>query len=210
MIRKSLALTLVVLLVLLAAGCGKKSIEREANNQPTQQQQNQQTQTGNTTTPSQSTGTTNTQQQPPAQSFFAPEPKPAYQKVSLGPLKVGAVAKVGPLSVTVEEKAVVDKAPGLPPGYFYVVMKATIKVEGKDDYTVNSSDHFKMETPEAKTMPFNIQATAQRSPRLQGTIEAGKSLQGWLGYLIKNQPGTFKYKFVHPDYGDAYWEFTLQ
>lgn len=200
--RKSIALTLLaVLLTLVASGCGKRAIEAEQGSKPVVTNPGN----SNTTTP----GNSNTTPEAPKESFFAPPPTPTFEKVNLGPLKLTEPAKAGPLTVTVDEKVVINKAAGLPPNYVHLVMKITVKNEGKDDYTINTTEHFKMETPEGKTMLVNIQATAQRSPRLQGTLQSGQTQTGWLGYLIKNQPGNFKYKFTHPDYGDAYWEFGL-
>ncbi|HYF95789.1 MAG TPA: DUF4352 domain-containing protein [Symbiobacteriaceae bacterium] len=208
MTKKRIALSLAVLLMLLAVGCGKKAIEGEVTTPPPADKA---TPAANATTTTPSTNNPSAPaQEEPKQSFFAPEPKPAYEKVNLGPLKVATPAQVGPLTVTLAEMSAVTKAPGLPPNYVYLVMRASVKNNGKEEYTINSSDHFKMETPEGKVMPFNIQATAQRNPRLQGTIVAGGAMEGWLGYLVKNQPGAFKYRFIHPDYGSAFWEFSIQ
>jgi len=68
----------------------------------------------------------------------------------------------------------------------------------------------KMETPEGKVMPMNVTATAQKSPRLQGTIQPGGSASGWLGYMVKAQDGMFKFRFIHPDWGEARWEFAIR
>lgn len=209
MTKKGLALALAALLMVLAAGCGKSAGDPNAPQTNTAASNGSSSSSGSSSGSGNSSGTVT---QPPQQSFFAPEPTKTapVEKANLGPLQLAAPAKVGPLTVTVTEKAVVTKAPGLPPNYAYVVMNVTVKNDSKDDYTINTADHFKLETPEAKPMPLNVQASAQRNPRLQGTLEPGSTKQGWLGYLVKVQGGTFKYKFTHPDYGDAYWEFAIQ
>ncbi|HWI63719.1 MAG TPA: DUF4352 domain-containing protein [Symbiobacteriaceae bacterium] len=202
--KKSLALLLAIAVMLVAAGCGKKAIEGgDTGNKPVASNPG-------TTTPSNPANPGSTPAPEPKQTFLPPEPKPAFERVNLGDLKVPSEAKIGPLTVKVEERAIVTKTAGLPPNYYYLVMKVTIVNGGKDEYTINTTDHFKMETPEAKLMPFNVQATAQRSPRLQGTLEGGKSQTGWLGYMVKVQPGNFKFRFTHPDWGDLFWSFPIQ
>lgn len=207
MTKKTLALLLAACLMVLAVGCGKHVDERNAEKKEA---------ASNTTSSSGTNSNTNSTTQTteePVKTFFAPpveEKKPEWVRVDKTGLKLGDAVKAGPLALTVLEKAAVTKAAGLPPGYVYLVMHISIKNEGKEDYTINTADHFKLETPEAKTMPYNVQATAQKSPKLQGTLQQGQSADGWLGYLVKGQPGTFKYHFIHPDYGEAVYEFAIQ
>lgn len=202
--RKSWAVLVMAAVMVMAVGCGKSAPEPGKNTGVSAPAAN------NTkgTTPSNNSSTTPTT---PAAGKDQPKAaEPVYEKVTLGPLKMGETAKVGPLSVTVKEFASVEKAAGLPPNYAFVVLNLTIKNDGKDNYTINATDHFKMETPEAKIMTLSPNATAQKSPRLQGTIEAGGTASGWLGYMVKIQPGNFKYRYVHPDWGTAHWEFAIR
>jgi|GEM_PF-2089461 len=152
--------------------------------------------TGGTTTAG--AGQTNQQQEP------------VYEKVNLTGLKPGDSAKVGPITVTLKQTNVVTNGAGLPPGYVHLMTEIDVTNEGSDLYTINMTDHFKLETPEGKKAPYNVTATANRSPRLQGSLEQGKSATGWIGYLSKSVAGNYKYSFIHPDYGQATWEFAIQ
>lgn len=138
------------------------------------------------------------------------EEKKGYEKVTVGPLKAGETAKVGPLSITLKQTNVVDKAAGLPAGYIHLMTELVVHNEAAAPYTLNITDHFKLETPEGKKAPYNIQATANRTPRLQGTVEQNKETTGWIGYLSKRVAGKYKYQFTHPDFGQATWEFAIQ
>lgn len=204
MTRKSWAVVAIAAMLVLAVGCGKSAGEPGKNTGVSAPAANNQG-----TTPSTGTSTT-TPTTPTAGKDQPKAAEPTYEKVTLGPLKMGDTAKVGPLSVTVKEMSVIEKATGLPPNYAFVVMNLTIKNDGKDGYTINATDHFKMETPEAKIMTLSPNATGQKSPRLQGTIEGGGTASGWLGYMVKIQPNNFKYRYNHPDWGTAHWEFAIR
>jgi hypothetical protein len=134
-------------------------------------------------------------------------PAPA-EKAQLGPLAVGDTAEVGLLTVTVHQVETVDEAPA--PGYTYVLIDVTVQNNGAAAYTVNPTEQHKLTTPEEKNAPYNLQATSYRTPRLNGTFRQGESGQGWLGFLAKRMDGTYRYTFIHPEYGEATWEFTIQ
>lgn len=218
MMRKRLSLLALAVLLVFAAGCGKYADDGPKGGATTSN--NQSTDSNNTTSSNSDTSgssgsgsgsTTATGSQvatTPPPSKKAPDPLPA-EKAKVGPLKMGEEAKVGPITVTLTEMAVFDKGAGLPPGYVHAVAHLKIAYNGTDKYTINVTDHLKMETPEGKRAPFNLQATANREPRLQGTVERGGSADGWLGYLTKRVQGTYKFMFIHPDFGEATWEFSL-
>lgn len=211
MMSKRLTLLAVAVLLVFAAGCGKNADDPGAKGNTTGGNQttgsNTNTNSNSTTggkidssgtqTGTQPTGSTDTKTEQPA------------AKANLGPLKVGEAAKIGPLTVTLTEFAVFDKAAGLPPGYVHFVANVSIANAAKEQYTINVTDHLKMETPEGKKAPFNLQALANKNPRLQGTVETGGNTAGWLGYLTKRVAGNYKFMFIHPDYGQATWEFPL-
>ena len=129
-------------------------------------------------------------------------------KVQLGPLAVGESAQVGPLTVTMHRAETVDQAPA--PGYTYLLIEVTVENGGSAPYTVNPTEQHKVQTPEEKNAPYNLQATALRTPKFQGTLRQGESGSGWLGFLAKKLEGTYTYTFTHPEHGEATWEFTLQ
>lgn len=201
---KRIAIALAALLLLLTAGCGKNAPDASgatANN-PTQ----------STTSPSGSGSNNSNVPASAANNSALPivkkETQAPVEKVTLGPLAVGALAKVGLMDYKLEELAVVSKAGGLAPGYVYLVTKLTITNNTKDPFTINTSDHIKLEAPDGKIARYNVSATAQRNPRLQGTLQPGESQTGWLGYMIKVQEGKYKMTFTHPDFGQATYEFT--
>lgn len=219
--RKLLSL-LVVALLLVAAGCGKYADEgnqggKTAGNNSSSDSSNSggsnagnssnsgssnssDSNTNNSDSSNNSSGGSNTAQNNSQQTA---------EKVNLGPLKAGEAAKLGPLTVTLNQVNVVDKAAGLPPGYIHLMTEVTVVNDGSAVYTANITDHFKTETPEGKKAPYNVQATANRSPRLQGTLKTGENVTGWIGYLAKRVNGNYKFMFIHPDYGQATWEFPL-
>lgn len=129
--------------------------------------------------------------------------------VSVGPLNLGESAQVGPLTVTVRKVDIVAEAQGMPPGYVYALPEIEVKNGGDKAYTINTTEHFRMETPEGKKAPYNMQAAGHRDPKLSGTVDPGQSSSGFMAHLAKKVDGTYKYQFVHPDYGDATWEFGL-
>lgn len=188
--RKLLIWLTAVLLAVVAAGCGKHADETGPG--------------APASGASGSTGTAGGGQDTPSNGGTAPEPA---EKVQLGPLAVGDTAEVGPLTVTVSKIEAVDQAPA--PGYTYVLVELTVENSGAAAYTVNPTEQHKVQTPEEKNAPYNLQATAVRSPRLQGTLKQGESVTGWLGFLAKKMEGTYTYTFTHPDYGEAVWEFSL-
>lgn len=215
--RRLVSLLAAATLLVFVAGCGKNADESTNTPAPSTSQSGSKTETaGGSGTTQQSSGTTQsgTTQSGTSGNNNSSQAKPAEQtqpaeKVVLGPLKAGETAKLGPLTVTLKQLAVVDRATGIPPGYVYLVAELSVLNEGAAAYTLNITDHFRAETPEGKKAPYNPQATALRSPRLQGTVEQGKSIEGWLGYLSKKVAGKYKYQFVHPEYGEATWEFSL-
>lgn len=216
--RKALLIAAAMLLVFMA-GCGKN-----AGEQPKSPAQNSGTPSSTSTsggttaatgansssnaasnTPSNTSGGTNSATAP-TQGTNVQQP---MEKVNLGPLKPGEAAAVGPLTVTLKQTTIASGAAGVPPGYVYLLAEIEVKNGDKEHYTLNITDHFKVETPEGKKAPYNVQATAYGDPRLQGSIEPGKSITGWIGYLAKKVDGTYKYSFIHPDWGEATWEFGL-
>lgn len=209
--RKILTLAAVTLLLVFVAGCGKNATEGNApapgNTAQTPANSAPSNSNNNTSSSSQTTNNNNsssaTQTQPKQDA-----PK-AFEKVDVGPLKPGEPGKIGPLTVTLKQTNVVDKAAGLPQGYIHLMAEIVVSNEAAAVYTMNITDHFKLETPEAKKAPYNVQATANRSPRLQGSVEQGKSSTGWIGYLSKKVAGKYKYQFIHPEWGTVTWEFSL-
>ncbi len=186
MVKKSLALVLALLLMVVAAGCGKNAPAEGTG--------------GGTAAQSGAAGSTDGGTE--AQT-------PTYEKVDLGPFKLGETAEVGPVAITFNEVGRIDSGAGIPPGYLFVLVNVTVKNNGEAPYTINVTEQFKVGTPEGKDARYNIMASGQRSPRLQGTITKGKEMTGWMGFLAKLGDGTYQLKFSHPDYGTAYWEFEL-
>lgn len=216
--NKHLAAGLLALLLVFAAGCGKYADENKGGNSATTSgtqaaggTTNSSTSNGNTSTSS-STSTANTGASNTSSAIPNPPPRKVYEKVTLGPLQKGQEAKVGPLTIKFEEFNVVDKAAGLPQtgGYVFLVVKMSVTNSGDEPYAVNVGDNFKMETPEAKKSNWNVQASATRTPRLEGTIAKGETKTGWMGYLVKKQAGNFKFTFTHMDWGEAHWLFAIQ
>lgn len=201
--KKVLVGLLAALLALAVAGCGKNAVETGPGG------------TGSSSAGSGSStgsggsgaagGTSASGSQGASGGTSAPAPA---ESVQLGPLAVGDAAEVGPLTVTVHQVEAVDQAPA--PGYTYVMVEVTVQNGGASLYTVNPTEHHKLRTPEDKSAPYNPQAVALRSPKLQGSARQGESVNGWLGYLAKRMDGTYRYTFIHPDYGEATWEFTIQ
>jgi cytoskeletal protein RodZ len=213
--RKVLSLLAAATLLVFVAGCGKNADDTKGANTASNSSSSSSTSSSSSapsssaSSSSSSTASNSNSSTSAASTPKKEEPKPV-EKVKVGPLKVGETAKVGPLSVTLKQTAVVDKAAGIPAGYIYLLAEVQVANDGSDAYTINITDHFKLDTPEGKKAPYNVQATANREPRLQGTIEQGKNSSGWIGYLSKKVAGTYKYQFIHPDYGEATWEFSLK
>lgn len=211
--KKLLSLLAIVVLLAFAAGCGKNAGEEpkggnSASNSTGATGGKSESNSSGTGAGSNSSGTgTGTSTTTPT---TPKEEKKTYEKVTLGPLKAGESAKIGPLTVTLKQVNVVDKAAGLPQGYVHLMTELVIANEDSPPYTVNITDHYKLETPEGKKAPYNVQATANRTPRLQGTLEKGQSVTGWIGYLSKRVAGSYKYMFIHPDYGEVTWTFSIQ
>ncbi len=203
--RKLIGLA-ALLLVLALAGCGKNAAEPGAAPASSSGSGSGSSASSGTNPGTGSTSTNTTGASNPAAD--APK-KPTYEKVSLKGLKPGSEAKVGPLTVKLEEINVVSKAPGLPAGYAYLLARVTVNNAGDVDYTINTSDHLKLLAPGGTVSRVNAQASAQRNPKLQGTLQKGDSATGWLGYLVKVGDGDFQYTFTHTDWGDAAWEFPL-
>lgn len=133
----------------------------------------------------------------------------APQRANLGPLKIGELAKIGPIEVTMQEIYLVQKAAGIPPGWAYLLIKINVANQDKAPYTMNITDYYKVMMPNDKAGRYNVSATAQRQPKLSGTLQPGESQSGWAGYLIQVIDGTYKLTIGHPDFGDATWEFKL-
>jgi hypothetical protein len=214
MIRKSLGPTLVALL-LLASGCGKNAPVPGSTAPPTSSSSGGgPSSSGGSSTPTgagSNPGTTGTAPAASGGQSTGPANQPQQcNKVNAGPLKKGDNAKVCAVSVKLKDVAVITGSAGLPPGYAYVVVDLDVKNDGTAEYTINVTDHFKLTAPDGKNRQFNVQATAQRNPRLQGAIKQGEAQSGWLGYLVKLDPGTFTFAFTHPDYGSATWEVPIQ
>ncbi|MFZ5813904.1 MAG: DUF4352 domain-containing protein [Bacillota bacterium] len=215
MIRKRLALLLAALMI-LAVGCGKNAPDPNAVPAAGGSSQgsgssgssgsgstvsNPSGSSSSNSSGSNSAGTgSNTSGQKEQQ------PSAPAEKVKLGPLKVGETAKVHVFEVTLHEVGLVTKAGGLPPGYGYMLIRFTVKNGSNGQYAINVTDHFKLMQPDGKPGRYNISATAQRNPKLGGTLAPGDSGSGWAGYLIKLGSGTFKLTYTHPDFGEAVWE----
>lgn len=214
--RRMLKLVAAALLALVIAGCGKNA---DPNPNPSNTGGGS---SGGTTTnnPGSNTGansggnnanagTNGNNNNAGNSNTGGTKPPPTTEKVNLTGLKVGEPAKLGPLTVTVTQVVAVDQVAGLQQGYVYAMVEIDVKNDGAP-YTINVTEHFRMETPEGKKANYNMQAAAQRSPKLQGTVEKGQSTKGWLGHLTKSMAGAYTFKYTHPDLGDATWEFSLQ
>lgn len=127
----------------------------------------------------------------------------------MGPLKIGGLANVGPLEFTMQEIYLVQKAAGIPPGWAYLLIKIEVANKDKASYTMNITDYYKVTMPNDKAGRYNVSATAQRQPKLSGSLQPGESQSGWAGYLIQVLDGTYKLNIGHPDFGEATWEFKL-
>jgi hypothetical protein len=202
--KKKMLLALA-LIMLVAAGCGKNAAPGggPANSAPSTPQ------TGNAgNTPGQTGQPGQTAQPLPGQSGpSAAPPKQEFQKVDLGPLKVGDVAKIGPLEVKVANIVTKKKAPGLPPNtnLAYVLVLVNIKNTGTVDYPINLTEHFKFINVEEKSYVMSAAATNTEKDRLTGTVKGGETVEGYIGYMPKLVTGTNKVLFTHPDWGTAYW-----
>ncbi|HEY3364717.1 MAG TPA: DUF4352 domain-containing protein [Symbiobacteriaceae bacterium] len=211
MIKRSLAVLLAVLLLALAAGCGKNAADPGAKPSGN----GNSTDNGQSSSASPSTAPSDT----PASSLPTPsspgwvsstdkaqQPK-TCDPVNLGPLKKGESAKLCSVTITLVE--VNTATNGAPQGYAYVLLHFTVKNQGDADFTINTMDHFKLDTPDGKVNTTNATATSQRNPRLQGTLAKGQSTEGWVGFLSKQVKGDYKFTFAHPDFGKAVWTFSL-
>ncbi|HLO02831.1 MAG TPA: DUF4352 domain-containing protein [Symbiobacteriaceae bacterium] len=202
--KKKMLLALA-LVMLVAAGCGKNSAPPgPVGSTPSGT-------TGGATGGTGGTGGTGSNTQPlpgqPGQS--AAPPKQEFQKVDLGPLKAGEVAKVGPLEVKVVSFTKKTKAPGLPPNtsLAFVLVLINIKNTGTVDYPINLTEHFKFANVAAKTYVMSTAATNTEKNRITGTVKAGETVEGYIGYMPTLTPGTNKMLFTHPDWGTAFWEW---
>lgn len=136
--------------------------------------------------------------------------KPIFVPVSLANLGVNETANLGPISYTVTATWLVKQAPAFPQGYGFVLVEIHIKNEGKERYSINSVEHFVLTDKDGKNYKLNAQASGQRSPRLQGILEGGQELQGWLGYLLKVYHGDYTLTIKpSPDWGEATYNFQL-
>lgn len=198
-----LALALVLLAV---AGCGKNATPggNQGSNTPQASNPSVGGSSGNTNPSGPSSGGTSGGSTAPNQT-----PKSTYEKANLGPLKMGDVAKVGPLEVKVTNVVVKKKAPGLPPNstLVYALVMVSVKNTGTEDYVFNLTEHFKFLNAEGKTYVFNTPATNTEQQRLNGTVKPGQTSEGYIGYMVKLVAGTNKFVYVHPDWGTATWEY---
>jgi hypothetical protein len=196
--KKTIAILLSVLL-LAAVGCGKKA-DGDQPKSPGNTSNNNSGQNNNNNNSSSngnnSGGNSNSEKKP-------------VEKVDLGPLKEGDSAKVGDVEVKVQQFAVKTKAPGLPAGFVFVLAKVSIINNGQVDYPINLTEHFKFYNAEGKTYVMNSTATNQEKQRLTGTVPAGKSAEGFIGYMVKKADGTNKFVYQHPDWGKATWQLSF-
>lgn len=129
--------------------------------------------------------------------------------VDLGPLKLGDLAEVGLIHYRVDGVEWVSETAGLPAGFVYALVHFTVKNESTVNYTINVTDHLRFESPEQKRSSLSTQASALRTPRLQGTLAPGEEKEGYLGFMVKPLEGRYTLAFTHSDYGKAVWEFTF-
>lgn len=206
--KKKMLLALA-LVMLVAAGCGKNATPGGSSGP----QGSTPPQGGQTVQPGQTgqSGQTGQGAQPlPGQTGpSAAPPKQEFQKVDLGPLKVGEVAKVGPLEVKIANVVKKTKAPGLPANssLAFVLVLVNIKNTGTVDYPINLTEHFKFANVAAKTYVMSTAATNTEQKRLTGTVKGGETVEGYIGYMPSLTPGTNKVLFQHPDWGTAFWEW---
>lgn len=213
--KKKLALLLAIML-LAAVGCGKNAPTAggPANSPPTGGQGAQQggTNPGNTsgnTSGGSSTTPNNPGTGTPATGGGGRNTGPTpFEKVNLGPLKEGELAKVGPIDVTVEKFVVKTKAPGLPPNSSLVYLLVLVKMTNNNtvDQPINLLSHFKFHNSEEKPYSMQTAPTNTETQRLTGTLLPGESKEGYIGFMVKLSPGTGKFVYTHPDFGDATWE----
>jgi hypothetical protein len=205
--KRSWAL-LIALLVVLAAGCGKYADDPKqstSTNSSAPSSSSNSTPSGNS---SSSSGTSSSGSSTSSNQTKQPE-KPAYEKVNLKGLKKGDTAKIGPVTVVLEDIHIINKANGLAPGYIYILVKLNVSNEG-DSYTINTTDYIKLESPAGKRVNYSVPATTNREPKLTGTVDKGQKQSGWVGFMTKPMAGNFKLTIIHPEWGDATYEFAVQ
>jgi hypothetical protein len=196
--KKKMAVLLAVLL-LAAVGCGKNATNGDAP-----KSSGGQTQPGGTGS---QPGNNGTQSGGSNNSGTKTNDKPAVEKVNLGPFQAGQGGKIGDIEIKVTQFAVKTKVAGLPPNYAYVLAKVSITNVGQADYAINLTEHFKWYNTEGKSFVMSTPGTNTEKQRLTGTVQVGKSTEGWIGYMLKLTPGTHKFVFQHPDWGTATWEY---
>lgn len=195
----------MALVMLVAAGCGKSAAPGGSGGP----QASNPGQGGQTAPSGPSNQPGQTAPLPGQTGPSAAPPKQEFPKVDLGPLKAGAVAKVGPLEVNVVSFTKKTKGPGLPPNtsLAFVLVKVNIKNTGTVDYPINLTEHFKFLNVAQKSYVISAPATNTETVRLNGTVKAGETVEGFIGYMPSLSPGTNKFVFQHPDWGTAYWEY---
>lgn len=210
--KKQLIIALAALL-LLAAGCGKNAPDPNAPRSPGSGSSNSGGNnnsggSNNSGGGNNQSGGSNNSGGGNNQSGGSGAPVQPTGPVKLGPLKAGEAGKLGDLELTVKSVEVITTAAGLPPGYVFVLLNLRFTNTGPD-YPINFTNHLRFMTPEGKKINTSAQATGQRSPRLGGTVTKAEAVEGYLGYLTKNVPGTFQFIFGI-DESEATWEFTVQ
>lgn len=211
--KKKLALLLAIML-LAAVGCGKNAPSGGGGNAPQSPGSGGQgAQQGGTNPGNPSGGSSTTPNNPgtgtPATGGGGRNTGPTpFEKVNLGPLKEGELAKVGPIDVTVEKFVVKTKAPGLPPNSSLVYLLVLVKITNNNtvDQPINLLSHFKFHNSEEKPYSMQTAPTNTETQRLTGTLLPGESKEGYIGFMVKLTPGAGKFVYSHPDFGDATWE----
>ena len=190
---RRIAISLLGLLLLAAAGCGKNAPDPNAPAAPAASSSSSGgssastgssgsttssggSSTGATSSSSGSSGKSTSGSTPSTSGSAAQSTAPAApQRANLGPLKIGDVAKIGPIEITMQEIYLVQKAAGIPPGWAYLLVKINVKNNDKAPYTMNITDYYKVMMPNEKAGRYNVSATAQRQPKLSGTLQTGES-----------------------------------
>lgn len=207
--KKKILLALA-LATLVVAGCGKNAApEGPQGSTPPAPAAGGQTASSGGSGSNPSGGETSTAPLAGMPGPSAAPPKQDFQKVELGPLKAGEVAKVGPLEVKVVSFTKKTKAPGLPPNtnLAFVLVLVNIKNTGIADYPINLTEHIKFVNVADKSYVMSAAATNTEQNRLNGTVKPGETVEGFIGYMPSLTPGANKLLFTHPDWGTAFWEY---
>lgn len=132
--------------------------------------------------------------------------RPAFEKVSIGPLTATEEAVVGPL--TYQLGMMEGRSAGMTfPGYDYFLIHITVTNTSTAQFSVNSLNHFHLVEPNGNHQKINIQAGIVYKEKIDGNLDPGATVSGWLGFLVKLDDGDYQLVMTHPDFGDATWEF---